>query len=148
MNEILGPERAKEFAAVYDVTESGNWEHKNILNLPMSIDQAATRLGRDEHELQADLALDPARLLEARDRRVPPGKDTKVLTSWNGLMLGSLAEGARILKDERYLDAARKAATFLLDRMRTAEGRLLHAYKDGRAGSTAISTTTATSSTA
>ncbi|WP_406699996.1 thioredoxin domain-containing protein [Singulisphaera sp. Ch08] len=133
VNQILGPERAREFAAVYDVTESGNWEHKNILNLPVSIDQAATRLGRDERELQADLDRDRARLLEARDRRVAPGKDTKVLTSWNGLMLAPLAEGSRILKDERYLDAASKAAAFLLDRMRTSDGRLLHAFKDGRA---------------
>jgi uncharacterized protein YyaL (SSP411 family) len=133
VNQVLGPERAKEFASVYDVTESGNWEHKNILNLPSSIEEAAKRLGRDERELRADLDQDRARLLEARNRRVPPGKDTKVLTSWNGLMLAPLAEGSRILKDERYLEAASRAAAFLLDRMRTPEGRLLHAYKDGRA---------------
>jgi hypothetical protein len=133
VNQVLGPERAKEFASVFDVTESGNWEHKNILNLPSSIEEAARRLGRDERELRADLDQDRARLLEARNRRVPPGKDTKVLTSWNGLMLAPLAEGSRILKDERYLEAASRAAAFLLDRMRTPEGRLLHAYKDGRA---------------
>jgi uncharacterized protein YyaL (SSP411 family) len=130
---VLGPERAKEFAAVYDVTEAGNWEHKTILNLPRSLEQAAQALERDETALRADLAQDRARLLEAREQRVPPGKDTKVLTSWNGLMLAPLAEGARILKDERYLEAAGRAASFLLDRMRTPEGRLLHAYKDGRA---------------
>ncbi len=64
---------------------------------------------------------------------MPPGKDTKVLTSWNGLMLAPLAEGGRILKDARYLDVARRAAAFLLDRMRTVDGRLLHTYKDGQA---------------
>jgi uncharacterized protein YyaL (SSP411 family) len=57
----------------------------------------------------------------------------KVLTSWSGLMIGPLAEGGRILKDVRYLDAARKAAGFLLDRLRTEDGRLLHSYKDGQA---------------
>ena len=74
-----------------------------------------------------------AQLLAVRERRVPPAKDTKVLVSWNGLMIAALAEGGRILKDERYLDAARRAAGFILDRMRRADGRLLHTYKDGQA---------------
>ncbi len=64
---------------------------------------------------------------------MPPAKDTKVLVSWNGLMIAALAEGGRILKDERYLDAARRAAGFILDRMRRDDGRLLHTYKDGQA---------------
>jgi uncharacterized protein YyaL (SSP411 family) len=133
LNEVLGADRAKTFAYVYDVTEPGNWEHKNILNLPKSIAQAAKLLGRDEAELRRALDEDRRKLLAVRDRRVPPGKDTKVLTSWNGLMIGPLAEASRILADERYLEAARRAAGFLLDRMRTSDGRLLHSYKDGQA---------------
>jgi uncharacterized protein YyaL (SSP411 family) len=133
ITEILGAERAKEFAYVYDVTEHGNWEHASILNLPKTIAQAAKLLGRDEADLTGDLAADRARLLAARERRIPPGKDTKVLTSWNGLMLAPLAEGSLILDDPRYAEAARKAAGFLLDTMRTPEGRLLHSYKDGQA---------------
>ena len=133
LQSVLGAERAKEFAYVYDVTAHGNWEDHNILNQPKPLDQAAKMLGRNEAELRSDLAEDRARLLAVRDRRIPPGKDTKVLTSWNGLMLAALAEGARVLKDERYLHAAEKAAAFLLDRMRTESGRLLHTYKDGQA---------------
>jgi uncharacterized protein YyaL (SSP411 family) len=133
VTEVLGADRAKAFAYVYDVTESGNWEHKNILNLPKTIAQAAKMLGRDEEDLRTELAADRARLLAVRDRRVPPGKDTKVLVSWNGLMIAALAEGGRILKDVRYLDAAGRAAGFILDRMRRDDGRLLHTYKDGRA---------------
>ncbi len=64
---------------------------------------------------------------------MPPGKDTKFLVSWNGLMISALAEGGRILKDERYLEAAEKAAAFTLDRMRRDDGRLLHTYNDGLA---------------
>ncbi len=64
--------------------------------------------------------------------RVPPAKDTKVLVSWNGLMIAALAEGGRILKDERYLEAARRASGFILDRMRLADGRLLHTYNEGQ----------------
>ncbi|MBX6314015.1 MAG: thioredoxin domain-containing protein, partial [Isosphaeraceae bacterium] len=133
VREVLGPERAREFAYVYDVTEQGNWEEQNILNLPKPIAQAAKLLGRDEAELRAALAEDRAQLLAARERRIPPGKDTKVLTSWNGLMIAALAEGSRILKAERYLDAARAAAAFLLDRNRQPDGRLWHSYKDGQA---------------
>jgi uncharacterized protein YyaL (SSP411 family) len=133
VQSVLGPERAKAFAYAYDVTAPGNWEGHNILNLPKTLAQAAALLGRDEAGLRADLAEDRAKLLAARDRRVPPGKDTKALTSWNGLMLAAVAEGARVLKEERYLHAAERAAGFLLDRMRTPEGRLLHSFKDGQA---------------
>ncbi len=130
---VLGDERASAFAYVYDVTEHGNWEESSILNLPKTIAQASGMLGRDEKELRSELAENRAKLLAVRDRRVPPGKDTKVLTSWNGLMLAPLAEGSRVLGDERYLDAARKTAGFLLEKMVGADGRLLHSYKDGQA---------------
>jgi uncharacterized protein len=133
VNEVLGADGAKTFAYVYDVTPSGNWEHANILNLPKTIAQSARMLGRDEDGLRAELAESRARLLAVRDRRVPPGKDTKVLVSWNGLMIAALAEGGRILGEPRYLEAAGRAAGFLLDRMRQEDGRLLHTYRDGRA---------------
>jgi uncharacterized protein YyaL (SSP411 family) len=133
VNQVLGPERGKEFAYVYDVTEQGNWEHKAILNLPKTLHQCARLLGRDEQALRDDLAADRARLLEARGRRIPPGKDTKVLTSWNGLMLAPLAEGSLILGEPRYAEAAGKAAGFLLATLRAPDGRLLHSYKDGQA---------------
>ncbi len=133
IQQVLGSERAVEFVSIYDVTERGNWEHANILNLPRPIEQAAKALGRDPAELRSDLASDRAKLLEARSKRIPPGKDTKVLTSWNGLMLGPLAEGSLILDEPRYAQAAEKAAGFLLDTMRTVDGRLLHSYKDQQA---------------
>jgi uncharacterized protein len=131
--EILGADRAKTFCYVYDVTEQGNWEDHNILNLPRTIGQAAKLLGRDEDELRAELAASREKLLAVREKRVPPAKDTKVLVAWNGLMIAALAEGGRVLKDERYLDAAGRAAGFILDRLRLADGRLLHTYKDGQA---------------
>ncbi|HWE39703.1 MAG TPA: thioredoxin domain-containing protein [Isosphaeraceae bacterium] len=133
VRDVLGRERSEAFAYVYDVTEPGNWEHQNILHLPKPIAQAAKLLNRDEAGLRADLAEDRAKLLAARDRRVPPGKDTKMLTSWNGLMIAAMAEASRVLDDPRYLDAARRAAGFLLDTLRTPDGRLLHTYKDGQA---------------
>jgi uncharacterized protein YyaL (SSP411 family) len=130
---ILGAERAKTFAYVYEVTEPGNWEGYTILNLPKPIGQAAKMLGRDAEGLRAELDSCRAELLAERQQRVPPGKDTKVLVSWNGLMIAALAVGGRILKDPRYLDTAGRAAGFILDRMRRDDGRLLHTYRDGRA---------------
>ncbi len=133
VKDVLGAERARAFSYVYDVTESGNWEGHNILNLPRTIGQAAKLLGRDENDLGTELATCRDELLGVRGRRVPPAKDTKVLVSWNGLMIAAMAEAGRILKDERYLEAARRAAGFILDRMRSDDGRLLHTFKDGRA---------------
>src|SRR5271157_3169731 len=133
INEVLGAGRGKTFCYVYDVTEAGNWDSQTILNLPRPLDQAAKLLSRDEAELNAELAESRARLLAVRDRRVPPGKDTKILVSWNGLMIAALAVAGRALKTPRYLDAAARAAGFLLDRMRAQGARLLHTYKDGQA---------------
>jgi hypothetical protein len=133
IEQALGPDRARTFAYVYDVSERGNWEGHSILNLPKPIAQAASALGRDEPGLRDELAESREILRQLREQRVPPGKDSKVLTSWNGLMLATLADAAHPLEEPRYLDAARKAAGFLLDRMRTGDGRLRHSYKDGQA---------------
>jgi uncharacterized protein len=133
VTSVLGAERAKTFCYVYDITQQGNWEDHNILNLPKPIEQAAKLLARDQGELEAELAPCRALLLAAREKRVPPAMDTKVLVSWNGLMIAALAEGGRVLSDERYIDAAGCAAGFILDRMRRSDGRLLHTFKDGQA---------------
>ena len=129
--EILGVDKGRNFALTYDVTPPGNWERKNILNLPAPVAEAAKRLGRDPEELEAELAESRAALLAVRNRRVPPGKDTKVLVSWNGLAIAALAQAGRALTEPRFLEAAEKAAGFLLDRLRADDGKLLHTYKDG-----------------
>ncbi len=133
VSELLGSERAKSFCYVYDVTPQGNWEDHNILNMPKSIEQAAKLLARDQGELVAELASGRALLLAAREKRVPPAMDTKVLVSWNALMIAALAQAGHILSDDRYIEAARRAAGFIVDRMRRSDGRLLHTFNDGQA---------------
>ena len=133
ITDLLGPERAKTFSYVYDVTQHGNWEDHNILNLPRPIDQAAKLLARDQGKLESELAAGRSVLLAARQKRVPPAMDTKVLVSWNGLMIAALADGGCILGDDRYLVAADRAAGFILEHMRKPDGRLLHTFKDGQA---------------
>ncbi len=133
VNEVLGADDARTFAYCYDVTASGNWEHTNILNRPKTHQQAAAILKVDAKELDATLARCRQKLLNVRSKRIWPGRDDKVLVSWNGLMITAMAMGANVLGETKYADAARAAADFILREMRTDDGRLLHSYKDGRA---------------
>jgi len=113
---VLG-DQAAPFLAGYNVTERGNFEGKNILEF----------VGRLEE--RGALADARRQLFEARESRVHPGCDDKVLTSWNGLMLAAFAEAARVLGREDYQQVAERNAAFLLNELRTADGRLLHTWK-------------------
>ena len=84
------------------------------------------------NELEAAIDCIKARLYEARSERVPPGLDDKILTSWNGLMLASLAEAGRVLMRDDYTLAARRAGEFLLENMLDERGRLYRSHKAGR----------------
>jgi uncharacterized protein YyaL (SSP411 family) len=133
IEQVLGPDRAKTFCYVYDVSEPGNFEEHNILNMPKTLEQCAAILQRDAEELQSELAQGRAKLLEVRSRRVWPGLDDKVLVNWNALMIDALASAAGVLGDARYSAAAAKAAEFLLTSLRRADGRLLHSWRKGQA---------------
>ena len=133
VREVLGPERAEIFCYVYDVTDAGNFEGKNILNLPKTIEQCAHIKGLDPEQLKSQLADSRGKLLHARSKRVRPGRDDKVLVSWNGMMIASMAEAASALSEPRYLQAARAAADFVLGKMRRPDGRLLHSWRHGQA---------------
>ena len=131
--DILGADRAERFCYVYDVTPSGNFEGQNILNLPKSIGQCASLRDWDSEQLRRELAEDRRKLLKVRDQRVRPGKDDKILVSWNALMIDAMARGGAILGDAKYLQAAGDAADFVLAQMRRPDGRLLHAWRRGGA---------------
>jgi uncharacterized protein len=126
---VLGREAAETFCYIYDVSEAGNFERSNILNLPKTIDQCAKIRRLDPVQLRADLVTWRAKLLAARDERVRPGRDDKVLVSWNGLAIDSLAQAAGALDEPRYLAAAIMAADFILTKMRRSDGRLLHVWR-------------------
>ncbi len=130
---VLGEQAAADFCYVYDVSEPGNFEGHNILNLPKSIEVCAKVRHRDPEELRAELTAARVKLLEVRNRRVRPGRDDKVLVAWNGLMIDALARAAGALDEPQYLDAAMKAAGFILKEMRRPDGRLLHTWRAGKA---------------
>jgi uncharacterized protein YyaL (SSP411 family) len=133
IHEVLGQEKGSRFCYVYDVTEHGNFEGRNILNLPKSFEQCAALKRWDLRQLETELAASRRALLAARDRRPRPGKDDKVLLNWNALMIDTLARAAGVLGEPRYLAAATRAAEFLLRNLRRSDGRLLHAWRRGRA---------------
>jgi uncharacterized protein len=133
IEEILGPDAAATLCRVYDVSKEGNFEHSNILNLPKTMAQCAAILKRDETELVAELAAGRQKLLAVRNNRVWPGRDDKIIASWNGLMIDALAQAAAVFGEERYLKAATAAAEFVLTKMRKADGRLLHSWCQGEA---------------
>ena len=123
--DALGPEDGQFFAGVYDVTPGGNWEGHTILN----------RLAALELRSQADetrLAGLRAKLLDVRAKRIRPGWDDKVLADWNGLMIAALARASVIFDEPRWLELAKRAFDFVATHM-TVEGRLMHAWRDGRA---------------
>ncbi|MFL5693363.1 MAG: thioredoxin domain-containing protein, partial [Ktedonobacteraceae bacterium] len=132
IDAALPRDEAELFKSYYDVTPEGNFEHKNILHVPTDAEIVAEAAEVSLEELQASLKRRRELLFKAREKRIKPGRDEKILTSWNGLMLRSFAEAARYLSRPDYLQVASHNAEFLLNEMRS-NGRLLRTYKDGHA---------------
>jgi len=128
----LSPRDAELFMQYYDVTQKGNFEGKNILHVSRDVEEIAKAAQLSGKQVEDSLQQSRLQLFQVREQRVKPGRDEKILTSWNGLMLRSFAEAARYLERADYLQVASKNAEFLLGELRP-EGRLLRTYKDGRA---------------
>jgi uncharacterized protein len=129
---LLGEADAALFAAYYSVTEEGNFEGENILNVTRDLAEVAGAQKVSVGRLSEVLASGRQKLFDARERRIKPARDEKVLTAWNGLMLASFAEAGAILGRSDYTDIARRNARFTLDNLRK-DGLLLRTYKDGQA---------------
>jgi len=119
--QVLG-EDADALAEYFDVTLHGNWEETNILHVTRPADE----------NLQSKVEAAKKKLYAAREKRVKPGRDEKVLTDWNGLMLRAFAEAAACLGRNDYRAVAEANANFILSKLWNSN-RLLHSYKDGRA---------------
>ena len=120
IRSVLGAD-AQAFMAHYGVTEQGNFEGQNILNVPSPSEEA-----------WAALAPSRAKLYAVRSARVPPLRDEKILAAWNGLAISAFAVGGRVLHEPGFVAQAARAASFVLERMRV-QGRLRRSYKDDRA---------------
>ena len=123
--KTLGADAGERFNRVYGVTAEGQFEQgTSILHLEPPLEASLPEA--------AALAADRQRLLEARNRRVRPHRDDKILTSWNGLMIAAMAYGGATLDEPRYVRAAERSAAFILQRLQQ-DGRLLRRYRDGDA---------------
>jgi uncharacterized protein YyaL (SSP411 family) len=140
--DLLGEEDGNRFARIFDVKEAGNVRDEaagektgsNILRMRRSLAVRAAELAIPEDELRRFIESARRKLFAARQQRVHPQKDDKILTDWNGLMVAALAKAARAFDSSEYLEAAERAASFVLSRLRRPDGRLLHRYRDGEAG--------------
>lgn len=129
---ILGPKDAQIFNFYYDVSEEGNFEEKNILNVRYAPAEAAKALKIDEEDLNEVLERGREKLFAEREKRIKPFRDEKVLTAWNGLMMAAFAEASSVLNNAEYLEVAKKNADFILSELQSG-GRLLRTWKNGKA---------------
>ncbi len=127
----LGPDLARVACGCFGVTETGNFEGRNVLSRPRSDEEAAGALGLSVGELRRSLEEVRTGLLAARKRRVRPALDDKVLTGWNALALAAFAEAGAALSEPGYVAIARRNAEFILGPL-VAEGRLLRTWRRGR----------------
>lgn len=132
IEEILGAGDARIFNFYYDVSEEGNFEERNILNVKYAIAEAAEALKIPGEKLDEVLRRGREKLFAEREKRVKPFRDEKVLTAWNGLTLATFAEASAILQSEDYLRIAKRNADFILENMQRG-GDLLRVWKDGAA---------------
>ncbi len=132
IEEILGDADAPVFNFFYDISEDGNFEEKNILNVKNSLSETAEVLKIPEEKLKEVLMRGREKLFTEREKRIKPFRDEKVLTAWNGLMLATFAEASAILDNQDYLAIARRNADFILDNLQK-DDYLLRSWKDGQA---------------
>ena len=128
--DVLGEEDGALVSKYYGVTTVGNFEGRSILNVAPEAANEMERAGISAERLDALLRRASAGLMEARSRRVPPERDDKVLTSWNGLMLAAFAEAGAVLDRDDYTRVAATSASFVSESLRR-DGRLLRTHKDG-----------------
>lgn len=130
-DRVVGTD-AEVMRACLGVTDGGNFEGKNILSLVGDWRVTAARYRLSPEQLGETYANAKQRLFQAREQRVRPGRDDKVLASWNGLMVRAIAEAARAFGTESHKALAIEGATFLFEKM-IIDGRVMRSYKDGRA---------------
>ncbi|RSL35296.1 thioredoxin domain-containing protein [Salibacterium salarium] len=131
IKEILGEENGSLFCEMYDITEEGNFEGKNIPNLiRQSPEQFAVSRELDPVQVKDRLEQAKELLFEHREERIHPHKDDKMLTSWNALMVAALAKAARVFEVPYYLEEATRAFSFIESDL-VQDGRLMVRYREG-----------------
>ncbi len=142
VQRILSPEESELITKVFNFSEGGNFEEEirgkklgtNIFYMSRSLEALSAELNIPVDEVESRIKIAKEKLLSARNKRKRPAKDDKILTDWNGLMIAAFARGFQTFGEEKYLQAAEKAADLILRRLYSPDKRLLHRYRDGKSG--------------
>src|ERR1700687_4740858 len=130
VDAVIGPELRAIAERYFDISIEGNFEDANIPHRTIELADAARVFKMSEDEMASKIREIRAKLFAAREQRVKPGRDEKILVAWNAMMIGAFAEGYRALHDPRYLEVAERAAGFIMSKM--WDGRALRrSFKDG-----------------
>ena len=132
VEDVIGEENAEIFCEYYDVTPHGNFEGENILHIQTPPDVFARKIGMDQQELENLLSTSRKKLFEEREKRIKPGLDDKILTSWNGIMIRGMAMGYQLTGKSDYLTACEKSAEFILTTLSQDNGLLLRTFRSGK----------------
>jgi uncharacterized protein YyaL (SSP411 family) len=135
----IDDERSDMWERILRLSPEGNFKDEatgrksgtNILHLTIPLNKWSDRYGVKTEELEADWEKIRNRLFHAREKRIHPLKDDKILLDWNGLMIAAMAFGARVLDKPQYAEAAGKAVQFILSKLKDENGRLFHRFRDG-----------------
>jgi uncharacterized protein YyaL (SSP411 family) len=138
---IVPGEEGKILCRALGVVEGGNYtpvekeepRGNSVLHVAVDTATLAKEFEKSAEEIDRILLAGRAKLFEVREKRPRPGLDDKILTDWNGLMIGAMAFSGSVLGEQKYVDAAEKAAGFLVKTMRQKDGRWLHRYRAGDA---------------
>ncbi len=141
IHKTLSKEDAKFIIKVFNLEEEGNFTDeatgirngRNILYLKRPLADMAADFNTTEAEIQNRIETARHKLFISRGQRIRPQMDDKILTDWNGLMIAALAKGGSVFNEPAYIEAAKRAADFILKKMRDANGRLYHRCRDGEA---------------
>ena len=132
IRDILSSEDAQLVLELYDITQAGNFEGRNILHLPEGLEVFAERKKLDVVALRKQIDSINASLWQHREHREPPLRDDKIVTSWNGMVISAFAQAADLLGSADYRQAAEKAGEFLWRHNRPSEGALWRVHLDGK----------------
>jgi uncharacterized protein len=124
LKEILGNEIFEIFTDRFGVTQGGNFEGKNILNKYTSVQRLAQRYAKSQEWINEKIESSLDQLYQVRIKRIKPGTDTKILTSWNGLMISGFISGYKVTGDSSYLESAQNAVNFIESNLKNSGNRL------------------------
>jgi uncharacterized protein YyaL (SSP411 family) len=138
IHSVLPVDLAKLAIDLFSVSKTGNFEGRNILNLPLALNDYAKLHQMELPELFRQVDKIRKLLWLSREKKLHPLRDDKIVTAWNGMVISALTEAADVLNQSNYLEVAKQTAEFIWQNNRMESGRLFRAYLNGTASVVAV----------